>query len=141
MRPEYKRELFWFYKISKAMKWGKQSNIHSSDKLLIMHFSVTKVLQRKKTRHGYSSQGGLYQDGIKLNTCISCMHTWLCLTLTPWIVARQAPLSMEFSRQEYWSRLPFPTPGSLPDPGVKSTFLASPALAGHSFPLHHLGSS
>ena len=46
---------------------------------------------------------------------------------TPWTVAHQAPLSMGFSRQEYWSGLPFPTPGDLSDPGIKS---ASPALAG-----------
>ena len=45
----------------------------------------------------------------------------------------QALLSMEFSRQEYWSRLPFPPPGNLPDPGIKPTSLASPALAGRFF--------
>ena len=39
------------------------------------------------------------------------------------------PLSMEFSRQEYWSRLPFPTPGDFPDPGIKPTSLRPPALA------------
>ena len=49
---------------------------------------------------------------------------------TPWTVAYQAPLSREFSRQEYWSRLPFPTPGDLPDPGIEPKSLASPALAG-----------
>ena len=43
----------------------------------------------------------------------------LCLTLCdPWTVAHQAPLSMGFSRQEYWSGLPFPSPGDLPDPGI-----------------------
>ena len=43
-----------------------------------------------------------------------------CLTLaTPWTVACQAPLSMGFSRQEYWSGLPFPSPGDLPDPGIE----------------------
>ena len=40
---------------------------------------------------------------------------------------------MEFSRQEYWSRLPFPSPGDLPDPGIKSASLASPALSGGFF--------
>ena len=45
----------------------------------------------------------------------------------------QAPLSMEFSRQEYWSGLPFPTPGDLPDPGIKYASLVSPALAGGFF--------
>ena len=44
------------------------------------------------------------------------------LTLvTPWAVARQAPLSVGFSRQEYWSGSPFPSPGELPDPGIKLT--------------------
>ena len=48
----------------------------------------------------------------------------------PWTVAHQAPLSMEFSREEYWSRLPFPPPGYLPDPGIEPSSLVSPALAG-----------
>ena len=44
----------------------------------------------------------------------------LCPTLeTPWTVTRQAPLSMGFSRQEYWSGLLFPSPGNLPDPGIE----------------------
>ena len=53
--------------------------------------------------------------------------------MTPWIVTCQASLSMEFSRQEYWSALPFSTPGDLPDPGVEPMSLASPALAGGFF--------
>ena len=52
--------------------------------------------------------------------------TKLCLDLaTPWTVASQAPLSMGFFRQEYWSGFPFPSPGDLPDPGIEPT---SPAL-------------
>ena len=53
------------------------------------------------------------------------------LIATPWIVACQAPLSMEFSRQEYQNGLPFPAPGDLPDPAIKPTSLAS--LAGGFF--------
>ena len=49
------------------------------------------------------------------------------LFATPWSVAHQAPLSMGFPRQDYWSELPFPFPGHLPNPGIK---LTSPALAG-----------
>ena len=49
--------------------------------------------------------------------------------VTPWIIARQAHLSMGFSRQEYWSGLPFPSPGDLPDPGVEPR---SPALQADS---------
>ena len=45
--------------------------------------------------------------------------TQLCLTVTQWTVARQVSLFMGFSRQEYWSGLPFPTPGDLPDPGIE----------------------
>ena len=48
---------------------------------------------------------------------------------TPWTVARQAPLSLGFSRQEYWSAVPFLPPGHLPDPGIELESLASPARA------------
>ena len=48
------------------------------------------------------------------------------LFVTPWTVAHQAPLTMGFSRQEYWSRLPFPSPGNLPDPEIESLPLVPP---------------
>ena len=51
--------------------------------------------------------------------------------MTPWTVAHQAPLSMEFSRQEDWSELPFPSPGDLPDPGIEPK---SPTLQADSLP-------
>ena len=61
----------------------------------------------------------------------------LCLTLaTPWTVAHQAPLSMGFSRQEYWSGLPFPSSRDLPDPGIKP---GSPALQADSLPFEAPG--
>ena len=47
---------------------------------------------------------------------------------TPWTVARQAPLAMAFSRQEYWSELSFPPPGDLPDPGIKPMSLGRQVL-------------
>ena len=65
----------------------------------------------------------------------------LRLSATPWTAARQAPLSMEFFRQEYRSGLPFPPPGHPPDPGVKPVSAAAPALAVDSSPLSPLGSS
>ena len=61
-------------------------------------------------------------------------------SVTPWTVARQAPLSMEFSRQEYWSRLPFPPPGDLPDPGIEPMSPVSPALVGGFFTTEPPGS-
>ena len=55
------------------------------------------------------------------------------LFATPWTVAYQAPLSVGFSRQEYWNGLPFPSPGHLPDSGIKSE---SPALADISLKMY-----
>ena len=52
------------------------------------------------------------------------------LFATPWTVAHQAPPSMDFSRQEYWSGLPFPSPGDLPYPGIEP---GSPHVAGRHF--------
>ena len=53
------------------------------------------------------------------------------LFATPWTVANQAPQSTEFSRQEYWSGLPFPSPGDLPNPGIEP---GSPALQADALP-------
>ena len=55
---------------------------------------------------------------------------------TPWTTARQAPLSMGFSRREYWSGLPFPSPENLPDPEIHVVSLMSPSLAGGFFTTH-----
>ena len=60
----------------------------------------------------------------------ACVLGCIRLFATPWTVARQAPLSIEFSRQECWSGLPFPCPEDLPNPGIELASLTSPALAG-----------
>ena len=60
---------------------------------------------------------------------LSCVQ----LFVTPWTVAHQDPLSMGFSKQEYWSGFPFPSPGALPSPGIEPMSLVSPALAGGFF--------
>ena len=62
-----------------------------------------------------------------------CMLSCVWLFATPWTVASQTPLSMEFSRQKFWSGLLVPSPGELPDPGTEPTSFASPALAGRFF--------
>ena len=59
--------------------------------------------------------------------------SYVQLFVTPWTVVWQAPLSMGFSRQEYWSWLPRPSPGDLPDPGIEPMSLMSPAMAGGFF--------
>ena len=74
----------------------------------------------------------------------ACVHVQLLIHVrifaTPWTVALQDPLTMEFPRQQYWSGFPFPTSGDLPDPGMESPSLAISTLAGNSLPLRHLGS-
>ena len=67
------------------------------------------------------------------SVCVLSRFSRVWLFATPWTVALQAPLSMGFSRQEYWSGSPNPSPGDLPDPGVKSTSLLSPAVADRFF--------
>ena len=68
-------------------------------------------------------------------TCYSLSRVWL--SATSWMVAHQAPPSLGFSRQEYWSGLPCPSPGDLPNPGIEP---GSPALQADSLSLSHQGS-
>ena len=63
------------------------------------------------------------------HACVLSHLSRVCFFATPWTVARQAPLSLGFSRQEHWSGLPFPSPRDLAGPGVKAASHMSPALA------------
>ena len=63
----------------------------------------------------------------------ACILSHVRLFETPWTVAHPAPLSMEFSRQEYCSELPFTSPGDIPDPGILHESLESPSLTGKFF--------
>ena len=94
-------------------------------------------------RHIFSWEQFLMRDltvWLRDNISQSLNHVWLFVTL--WTVAHQALPSMEFSRQEYWNGLPFPTPWELPDPGIEPTSSASPvfpALVGRFFTTLPLG--
>ena len=68
-----------------------------------------------------------------VHACLLSCFSHVRLFVTLWTVARQVPLSTEFSRQEYWSGLPCPTPEDLPDMEIKSMSLRSPAFAGEFF--------
>ena len=72
-------------------------------------------------------------------TCVCVLshfsHVWLFVT--PWTAAAQAPLSIGFSRQEYWTGLPFPPPGDLPNPGIEPLSPVVPALQMGSLQLNH----
>ena len=74
------------------------------------------------------------------NLCALCGLSCVWLFATPWTAARQAPLSMGFSRQEYRSGLPLRSPGDLPDPGIELTSPGCPPFYADSLPLsHHRG--
>ena len=107
-----------------------------------MCFQIQRVIPRSGIPGSYNSMFNL------LRKCQTAFHsgcTLLCsplrlilmpgcfsrvrLFVTPWTVAHQAPLSTGFSRQEYWSGLPFPSPGDLLDQGIEPRSLMSPALA------------
>ena len=85
-------------------------------------------------RHSYCPQG-VYSITRKLKVKLLSN---VQLFVTPWAVAYQAPLSMGFSRQEYWSGLPFPSPGDLPDPGIEP---GSPTLQADTWPSELQGRS
>ena len=62
-----------------------------------------------------------------------CACSVMSNSVTPWTIAHQAPLSIEFSNQEYWNVFPFLCPGDLPNPGIKPAASMSSALAGRFF--------
>ena len=81
---------------------------------------------------GYT-QARMNVDSILMHACLLSRFSCAQLCVTPWTVALQPPLSKGFSRQENWSRLPFPCPGDLCDPGIKPHLLCLPALAAGFF--------
>ena len=84
--------------------------------------------------HGVTKSWTWLSDWTELNIVVTAQSlSRVQLFAGPWTVAHQAPLSMEFSRQEYWSGLPFPSPGHLPNPGIELMSLVSDALAGRFF--------
>ena len=91
-----------------------QSQVHTCPPPLLTVPSTTHL-----------SEPQFLQLGMCMLSCFSCVP----LFATLWSVALQAPLSMGFSRQEYWGVLPYPPPGDLSNPGIKATSLTSHALA------------
>ena len=87
-----------------------------------------------------SREMGSTQEGPK--NFYSVLQHFICVQffLTPWTVAQQAPLSMRFSSQEYWSGLPCPPAGDLPHPGTETTPPVSPTFQVDSLPLSCWGS-
>ena len=104
--------------------WFCTSNIlgiYLTNLSYLIVYSVLSYLLWKHWRHGLHLRS--FQVCTKSKKVKSLSRVWLFMT--PWTVAYQAPQSTEFSRQEYWSGLPFPSPGDLPNPGIEP---GSPAL-------------
>ena len=76
---------------------------------------------------------------MQIITCVLSCFSHAQLFATLWTVAHQAPLCTGFSRQEYWSGLPYPFSGDLPDPGIEPASPVSPALQVDSLPTEPLG--
>ena len=91
--------------------------------------------------HGVEKNRTRLSDFHRLSVCACMLSHFRCVWLyaTLWTVAGQAPLSMGFSMQGYWSGLPFPTPGDLPHPGVKPVSPVFPALQADSLPAEPWG--
>ena len=87
--------------------------------MILLHFVEPLLLHLQNERMNLDATEGPFQHQ--------------CSSVSPWTVACQAPLSVRFPRQEYWSGLSFPLPGDLPNPGIKPVSLNSPALAGGFF--------
>ena len=83
------------------------------------------------TGHCILSESGIFLKALRACLLSRFSHVWLFATL--WTIACQAPLSMGFSRQEYWSWLPCPPPGDLSDPEIEPPSLMLPSLAGGFF--------
>ena len=144
MRVTRKRPKWWWSETLILKLWCicllHDTRKHRGGKQNPSSLYIKRTLSLEKKTAGW---GGC---GCSRWSCQGCMHAWMLgrfshvqLFATPWTVPHQAPLSMQFSRQEYWSRLPFPSPGDFPDPGVSPMSPASPALQADSLLLSHQG--
>ena len=124
-------ETDWVYDVT-SLSWGMwegcgpwERNIQSN----YLFFKVKLLLLPER-----SDQQVLFPPAIPTGMwCCFCVLSRVQLFATPWTIAHQASLSMGFSRQEYWCRVPFSPSGDLPDPGIEPRSLAAPALAGGFF--------
>ena len=119
----------WFSFLVGCHLWGRKVGHDWSDlaaaAAVILHPLTSWCLQRPLISF------------LSLCCAVLCCAVLCCSVVSDsaisWTVVCQAPLSMEFSRQEYWSGMPFPTPGDLPDSGIEPVSLMCPALAGRFF--------
>ena len=137
-QPKGRRPIYWSVRQAKRklmlfLTHGGGWSTFSSPPIQMLVHKETQPKMTPETKFNLGSSW-LVKLTHKINLCRHvCVlsyfsHVWLCATL--WTVARQAPLAMGFSRQEYWSGLPFPSLGDLPDTGIEPV---TPAFAGRFF--------
>ena len=114
-----------------SKRWGEDALSVCGDQLMDEEQTHWSVYSASDALEPLSPSGACWDHDSWLQ-CTQLL-SYVPIFETSWTVAHEALLSMEFSRQEYWSGLPFPTSGDLPDPGFKSLSPASPALAGRFF--------
>ena len=110
--------------------WGADqtrvlSCIHNTQEECFPHLKGMVSIQLQQKKPLTLQSGAVGWVGSERRMCcagLSCLSR-VRPCVTPWTVAHQAPLSKKFSRQEYWSEYPFPSPGDHPDPGIKPGFL------------------
>ena len=129
---------FWHARLTlfndnESKLWG-----HMRGSLPSLHWQFQKVFKRGILLLKTCVCMWVFQKVFKWGILLLKTRVCVCGSIvsdsaTPWTEAPQAPLSMEFSRQEHWSGLPFPAPGVLPNPRIKPVSLMSPTLAGRFF--------
>ena len=136
-----KARISFFLFITVSSACNNAQDIMGTQNKYFLHKWVNKcmIAVRRPSRISVWTFGFLLNSGPTTFPLYAQLLSHVQLFSTLWIIVCHAPLSMEFSRQEYWCGLPVPTPGDLPDPGIEPTFLASSALAGGFLPDEPLG--
>ena len=136
----------WMPQIASSAFLSLIPSIGSNSRCLLLISSQTPLSQPSLSHPSHEQSWQLFPLCVpvssSLHACILSHLSPVCLFATPWTIAHQASLSMEFSRQEYESGLPFPPPGDLfPNPGVEPTSPVSLALQVDSLPAEPPGKS
>ena len=90
--------------------------------------AIYKVYRQSYKRQAWFLPSWCSRVWDPIDALLACIFSHVWFFATPWTITYRNPLSMGFSKQEYWSALPFPSPGDIPDPGIEPTSPMSPAL-------------
>ena len=135
-----KEGIYYLYIYIKLIHIGVQQRPSQHCKAVILQ------LKENSKNHNFCKVHNFFWNEVIMSTHVhlyfyACMLSQVRFFETLWTVAWQAPLSVGFSRQEYWSQLPFPPPGDLPDSGIKLVPPAFPAFQVDSLPTEPPGKS